>query len=212
MTQVKLSNDYIAKPEDEFNAQGENIVAKLLVYQAILGLSDEEVAEFTGIIQKDKALSEKKNIIQAQSRATTKEYDTNHPLCVKAFRNFRKALENNPNCTPAILEDFGLSSTHRVIDTDTQRPEIHVELVSGAPRIKYTKSIFDGIRLFCRISYGDQEMEYEETITRPFWKDTKARMDPLKPETRTYYAYFLYKGQIVGQKSNVDSITLEALR
>ncbi|PXX98079.1 hypothetical protein DF185_17270, partial [Marinifilum breve] len=84
MTQVKLSNDYIAKPEEEFNAQGENIVAKLLVYQAILGLSDEEVAEFTAIIQKDKALSEKKNIIQAQSRATTKEYDTNHPLCVKA--------------------------------------------------------------------------------------------------------------------------------
>ncbi|WP_282014769.1 hypothetical protein [Marinifilum flexuosum] len=59
MTQVKLSNDYIAKPKDEFNAQGENIVAKRLVYQAILGLSNEELAEFTAIIQNSPKIMEK---------------------------------------------------------------------------------------------------------------------------------------------------------
>ncbi|MPQ49103.1 hypothetical protein GCQ56_19055 [Marinifilum sp. N1E240] len=212
MTQVKVTSDYIAKPEEEFNAQGENILAKLLVHQATLGLSDEQVASITASIQNDKALSEKKNITQAQSRSTTKEYDTNHPICVKVLRDLRKELLNNPNCTPAILEDFGLNPSHRVIDTDTQQPIIHVELVSGVPQIKFKKSVFDGIRLFCNMNSGDQESEYEETITHHVWKDKKPRLDPLKPETRSYYAYYLYKTQIVGQKSNVDSITLEALK
>ncbi|WP_321298982.1 hypothetical protein [Marinifilum fragile] len=212
MTQIKLTSDYILKPEEGFNAQGENIIAKLPVYKDILGLSDEQVADTIKTIQDDKALSEKKNIIQAQSRSTTKEYETNHPACVRVVRELRKELVNNPNCTPAILEDFGLNPGQRIIDTDTQKPEIQVSLVSGVPQIKYTKSVFDGIRLFCKISYGDDEKEYEETIIRHIWQDTKARMDPLKPETRHYYAYFLYKGQIVGQKSNVVSITLEAIK
>ena len=210
MTQVKVTSDYIAKPEEEFNAQCENILAKLPGYKDILGLSDEQVASITESIQHDKALSEKKNITQAQSRSTTKEYDTNHPACVKVLRDLRKELLNNPNCTPAILEDFGLNPSHRVIDTDTQHPELEVELVSGVPQIKYKKSIFDGIRLFCKIVSGDQEREYEETVTRYVWKDEKARIDPFKPETRYYYAYYLYKTQIVGQKSNVSNITLEA--
>jgi len=37
-------------------------------------------------------------------------------------------------------------------------------------------------------------------------------MDPKKPETRSYYTYFKYKGRMVGQKLNVESITLEAIK
>lgn len=212
MTQIKIYGDYISKSEEDFNAQGENILAKLPVYKDALGLSDERVAEIVKAIQDNKTLSEKKNIIKAQSRSTTKEYEINHTECVKLVRRLRKELVNNPNCTPAVLEDFGLNPGQRIIDTDTQRPKLDVDLVSGAPQIKYTKSVFDGIRLFCKISYGTEEKEYEETIIRHTWKDHKARMDPSKPETRYYYAYFVYKGQIVGQKSNVASITMEAIK
>ncbi|MCY1633472.1 hypothetical protein [Marinifilum sp. D737] len=212
MTQIKINGDYISKSEEDFNAQGENIIAKLPVYKDVLALSDEKVAKIVKSIQDDKALSEKKNIIKAQSRSTTKEYEIIHNECIKVVRGLRKELVNNPNCTPAVLEDFGLNPAQRIIDTDIQRPILDVDLVSGVPQIKYKKSVFDGIRLFCKISYGSEEKEYEETIIRHIWKDSKARMDPSKPETRYYYAYFVYKGQIVGQKSNVASITLEAIK
>lgn len=212
MTQVKVNSDYISKAEEDFNAQGENLIAKLPVYQEVLGIPAERIAEIIKVLQDDKALSEKKNIIKAQSRSTNKEYEIKHPNCVSVVRDFRKELVNNPICTPAILEDLGLNPIQRIIDTDTQRPELEIELVSGAPQIKFKKSIFDGIRLFCTVSYGDEVREYEETLTRHNWQDPKARMDPKKPETRSYYAYFIYKGKMVGQKSNVESITLEAIK
>ncbi|MCZ4695819.1 hypothetical protein DWB61_13905 [Ancylomarina euxinus] len=98
----------------------------------------------------------------------------------------------------------------KYIDTDKQSPTLKDSQVVGVPQIRYDKSVFDGIRIFTRV--GDEaNFDNGQIITQTKFKDTRARIDPSKPETREYYAYYVIKDKIVGKRSNIIKIELGAV-
>lgn len=200
---------FISKREKEHIKKDYNFLSKIDNYIETLGLDETKVNELKADIMAYIEACNEKNALQAKARAATKKcHELLTPLNQK-IRATKKDAELSPNCTSSILENLGMNNTRKIIEMDTDAPELRVHMVGGTPQIKYKKTPYDGIRLTCIINKG--ESTYRETITQNSYMDNNARVTPQEPEVREYTAYFVKKGKIVGQKSNKEKIILSAI-
>lgn len=209
MAQTTEFVDYIAKKEEDFLRKTQNFLSKIDRYAPILDLDDAKVASIKTNLTAYVDACNKKNSLHAEARAATKNCnDLLNPL-IKEIRGTKKDAELSPNCSSSVLEDLGMNNTKRVIDMDADAPVLSVILLAGIPQVKYKKTPYEGIRLSCTINKG--AANYQETVTQNFYNDTSVRINLQEPEVREYTAYYIKKGQIVGQRSKSVKIILEAV-
>lgn len=209
MTQIIRSEDYIAKSKETYISRSDNFLSKIDAYLPILGLNEADVAKLKELLPKYKEACKRSKDIHMEAIAETIKCVELEAVCTPEIRKVRKLILASSNCTQATIQDLSLNGLRHAVEMDDQSPELTVRLIAGSAQIKYTKLPFDGIRLFCSINNG--ESHYEETITQNTYTDTKPRIHPGQPEIREYYAYYIKKGKIVGQKSKTVKIILEAI-
>jgi len=209
MAQTTEFVDFIAKKEEDFIRKVHNFESKIDNYIPILSLEMAKMTTLKANLTAYVDACNKKNALHAEARAATKKCKELLKPLTSEIRGTKKDAEQSPNCTLAVLEDLGMNNTKRVIDMDTDFPVLSVKLVAGFPQVKYKKTPYDSIRLTCIINKG--EAKYQETVTQNYYNDTSPRTTPQEPETREYTAYFIKKGKIVGQRSKIVKIILEAI-
>ncbi|WP_372645831.1 hypothetical protein [Ancylomarina sp.] len=204
---IKVILDYIKKDAKSFQERSDNFKAKIDSYLETFGLTAEQVSPLISVLDEITAANIEKAEINRARMAATLKCTNLHRTGEKLVREFRRLIMLSPNCTDDSLEDLGLKPGVRYIDTDKQAPTLKENQVAGVPQIRYDKSSFDGIRIFCRV--GDQEnFDKGQIVTQTKYNDIRPRVDPSKPETREYYAYYILKDQIVGKRSNIVKIEL----
>ena len=208
MGQASEFVDYIAKKEEDFLKKTHNFLSKIDSYAQLLGLDEAKLASLKANLTAYVDACNRKNALHAEARSTTQKCKELLKPLTHEIRGAKKEAQLSPNCTLAVLEDLGMNNSKRIIDMDTDAPELSVKLLAGVPKIKYKKTPYDGIRLFCKIN--KTEDQYHETISQNHYEDTRARINPQLPEVREYTAYYMKRGQIVGQRSKSTKIILEA--
>ncbi|WP_372644491.1 hypothetical protein [Ancylomarina sp.] len=209
MSQKSEHVEYLKKKVKEYIQKGETFLERVSSYYGTVLTDETEIAPFKTAFLAFKDAYDRKEAINNQKKSLTLECHEKQEVSTAGIRDLRKLIEASPLCTPAIMEDLGLNNTKRYFETDEQKPELTPKLVAGTPQVKYRKNGFTGIRLFCIINNG--EFRYEETVITNIYKDTRPRINPNLPEVREYYAYYLENDKIVGQKSNMVKIILEAI-
>ena len=209
MAQTTEFVDFIAKKEEDFISKVHNFESKIDNYVPILALDETKITTLKANLKAYTDACNKKNALHAEARAATQECKALLKPLTSEIRGTKKDAELSPNCTLAVLEDLGMNNTKRIIDMDTDYPVLSVKLLAGIPQVKYKKTPYDSIRLTCNINKG--ENKYQETVTQNFFNDMSTRINPQVPEVREYTAYFMKRGQIVGQRSKSVKIILEAV-
>lgn len=209
MAQTTEFIDFIAKSEKVFLEKTQNFLTKIDSYTTLLGLDDAELTALKTNLTSYIDACNKKNALHAEARAATQNCNDLLKPLTKEIRSMKKDAELSPNCTMAILEDLGMNNSKKIIDMDTGTPNLKVKLVAGIPQVRYKKTPYDAIRLHCSINKG--ATSFEETVTQNYYNDTKPRVNSQEPEQREYTAFYIKKGQIVGQKSKKVKIILEAV-
>jgi hypothetical protein len=204
---IKVILDYIKKDAKSFQERSDNFKGKIDQYLETFGITAEQVSPLVSVLDEITAANIEKAEINRARMAATLKCSNLHRVGEKAVREFRRLIMLSPNCTDDSLENLGLKPGVRYVDTDKQSPTLKDSQVAGVPQIRYDKSVFDGMRIFTRV--GDEEsFDKGQIITQTKYKDIRPRVDPSKPETREYYAYYVLKDKIVGKRSNIIKIEL----
>lgn len=111
-------------------------------------------------------------------------------------------IKNAPNYTEAIGKDLGIIATTPVIDPATWKPVLRLVMQGGQVEVQWTKGDADALRIETDKGSGWQFLAVD---TVPHYQDTT-------PITAAavwkYRAMYLLDDQLVGQWSDVASITV----
>ena len=111
-------------------------------------------------------------------------------------------IKNMPNYTDAIGRDLGIIATTPVIDPSTWKPALKLMMQGGQVEIQWTKGDADALRIETDPGTGWQFLAVD---TVPHYQDNT----PITgPALRKYRAMYLLEDQLVGQWSDVASITV----
>ena len=119
-------------------------------------------------------------------------------------------MKVHPNYTVAIGEDLGIEGAEQTLDPSTAKPNLKGAFESNNARLKFSSfPVADGVRI--------ESMRGVETVftflatdTESPYIDTRAKLDPTKPETRKYRAIFFdnVADNVIGMWSDEVTVTV----
>ncbi|MHB8402414.1 MAG: hypothetical protein ACYDCN_10405 [Bacteroidia bacterium] len=223
---------FIEKTDSAFSLQLTNFANKISAYQTTFGLTNAQIASI-----KADALAYA-YVISCLSMIETFAHNYNQykhelrhdktvtlggfpalpvfppaPAAVLAdiearFRAFIQLLVHNPNkaYTVAIGQDLGIVSPLSVFDPAHGKPQFTLELTAGGhPHLHYTKGDFDGVEVWKDSGAGFLKLE---RVTLPTYTDPTALPSANVAALWRYKMIFVYKDAIVGDYSDIVSITV----
>ncbi len=125
----------------------------------------------------------------------------------KRFSDLVARIKKSPNYTTAIGDDLGITTANSSFVPSDGKPDLSIKLGDGGfPQIKFTLSQYDGIQLLK--DNGTSGFTLLNVVLHPTYADKSGMPGPGKTAIFSYKAIYLYKGEVVGQWSDVVSITV----
>lgn len=95
----------------------------------------------------------------------------------------------------------------REIDTDTMKPNPKISVTADGIKIKYTKSVATGVRVFCRRA-NETNFEMITMHDTNEYVDARPNVNNSAAEKRDYYLVYFRQGENLGQKSDIVTVTV----
>jgi hypothetical protein len=209
MVVLRTKKDFIEKTEEAYNSKSRNFIEKAPSLVEAGKLPKEETETLISELKVQLNLCDQKNQAKLLAHNKREEQVDQKQIVTKSLRTYKKVLEEKENVGTEILRDLGLLNEVITEDTIGKCPILKVRIKGGFPYITFRKSPFHGIKLYSRVNTGP--FDFETTIFKSNYEDTRKRKDPKGVEVREYYAYYIIDGKKVGRKSQSVRIILDPI-
>ncbi|WP_321297732.1 hypothetical protein [Marinifilum fragile] len=209
LTVITTIKSFISGSEEEYSEKSDNFIEKAPAYVEQGILPKEATEALIAQLQEVERLRKEKNESLQTARNKRKELTGSRVTCDKSLRNYKNVIDSDPAVPENVKRELGLLNEKKTEETNNKRPKLTVEPIAGVPRITYQKKPMDGIKLYSKINGG--EYDFETTVNRSSFDDTRGRISNKEVEIREYYAYYIYNGKEVGKRSNVVRVVLEPI-
>ncbi|PXY02071.1 hypothetical protein DF185_05350 [Marinifilum breve] len=209
LTIITTIKSFISSSEEEYSEKTENFIEKAPAYVEQGILPKEATEALIAELQEVERLRKEKNECLQTARNKRQELTGSKSTCNKSLRNYKNEIDSDPTIPENVKRELGLLNEKKTEETNNKRPKLKVEPIAGVPRITYQKKPMDGIKLYSKTNDG--EYNFETTVNRSSFDDTRGRISNKEVEIREYYAYYIYDGKEVGKKSNVVRVVLEPI-
>jgi hypothetical protein len=115
--------------------------------------------------------------------------------------------KTEPNASPGLVAELGLSQSLPVLDTASHQPELSAGIFGGAVRLRFKKRGAASVNIYMRRA-GEAQGRLLARVSKSPYLDTTPVATPGTPETREYYALGVKDDQEIGQPSDAVSITV----
>ncbi len=208
-TIITSIKSFISSTEEGYSERSDNFIEKAPGYVTSGILPQETTEALIAELQKVEEARKQKNAAIKKAHDLRKEFVDGKNGSDKVLREYKKAIDMNPNVTIEVKRELGLVDEKKTEESNNKHPDLKVKLVAGTPRITYTKSPMHGIKLYSKTNDG--EYNFETSVNLSHFDDTRSKLNPKETEVREYYAYYLYNGVKVGKKSNIARVVLEPI-
>ena len=179
------------------------------IYGSKLGYTPAQITDEVATI--DAQLTEINKVLQMQADTAqaVEKRNTNGRTFEDAYRLTVKRAKLVPGVDPAIFKAFEWDGAeHSKPDLNAAKPKIaHVEVLPGQVDLNFVRGIFDGVDgEYSTIGTGNWTKG--ELDNRSPYEDKRPLAVPGQPEVRYYRFRYRYKGQPVGQYSDVVRVVV----
>jgi len=209
LTIITTIKSFISGSEEEYSEKSDNFIEKAPAYVEQGILPREATEALIAQLQEVERLRKEKNECLQAARNKRQELTGSRSTCDKSLRKYKSEIDSDPAVPENVKRNLGLLNEKKIEETNNKRPKLNVESIAGVPRITYQKKPMDGIKLYSKINGG--EYDFETTVNRSAFDDTRGRISNKEVEIREYYAYYIYNGKEVGKQSNVVRVVLEPI-
>jgi len=149
-----------------------------------------------------------KNAKQNAAEAAVSKFNTTKKSLIATFRLNVPRIKSAPKYTEDMGKILDIVGEEIIIDPDTMKPVLEVNLLAGKPEIKWVKDYSEGVNIYAK--RGDEtEFTFLARDTVSPYVDNRQNLEPGKPEDREYYAYYIFEDQEKGLESDTVKVTVK---
>lgn len=200
--------DYIPKSDTEFLAWHDNFTAQVGPLGPIVGL---EVGETNAFVTANNVMHQKLNAAnsaKAIAQARNSEKSVAFTDGVAQVRSLARRIKAHPAYTSAMGEQLGIVGPEDSTDLSQSKPTLKSTAVTpGSVTIGFNKSVSTGVRILSRRG-TETAFTFLAIDTASPYIDNRPNLVAGTPESRQYQAQYLSGDDLVGQLSDILSITV----
>ncbi len=222
---------FIKRSDTEFALQLENFNSKLPTYAATLDVTPTEMAQSAADSAFFSSVVSAQETIQTYAEAITGYKDLarygrgdevlpgfpnmppfimpSPPVAAKIEKRFSllcQRIKASLNYSKTIGEDLGIESTDSIFNPEAGKPVIKTAFSSGGHLVlKWKKGKFQGVEVWKDTGAGWQKLDID---TSPDYTDKSPLPPAGQSATWQYKMIYLYKDAVVGQWSDIVTVTV----
>ncbi|GAB3867431.1 hypothetical protein GCM10028824_09810 [Hymenobacter segetis] len=197
-----MTNDWYPRREAERRIFLQNFVDTIENATELMGLPKDTFKVAAGAAQAELDLFGVRDTAQKVFDTAQGKLVKQEELTSAAVRAGVKQIKNTMNVSSEVLDLLELNTSS---DKPTERiaadaPVLKVKMDGIHPNIGGVKNGFDALQIWC-CRTGEKEFTLLATVTHLPYFDNRPNVDPAVAEQRDYFAYYLKKNVVVGNKS-----------
>ncbi len=176
---------------------GEQVVMLNLVkagmntYGLSFGFTQEEIDALIGKITKTITDHDAAEVSKAEAKSATEQFNETRKDTFSDIRATSRRIKSHPAYTVTIGKEIGIVGEEAHYEPSQMQPELKVIIDAGIPKVKFVKSYSEGVNIYSK--RGDEtEFTFLARDTESPYPDDRANLVPGKPETRQYYAFYIF--------------------
>jgi hypothetical protein len=202
-----MKKDFIPAALAELDAWQANFKNKVANIAKQLKISESEVLPVLVAIDAQSATYGKVLAIRKEAKSATSNNDEQTKTTVASIRALSNQIKAAPDYTEAMGQELGIIGTDSIFEKSTAKPKISVGKEGNTVVVKFIKEKADGVYIYSRRS-GEKEFTLLGVDTVPPYHDKRPNLVTGQTEMREYKAWYFLDEDIIGQESDVASITL----
>ena len=200
--------DYIPLRNGDLDSFEENYADKYTAIATTLGIDVAEQANTLNTINEHRTSYTTMISKIAEKKAAVEDNTSKKKTAVTEIRRASKNLKTRPGYTEAMGDELGINGPEAPdIDTVNIKPILKGSTVGETAVVDFELKGTDGLQLRSRRG-SETEFTFLGTDTHPPYDDTRPKLDPALPEKREYIGYYILDDEIIGQPSDVLTITV----
>jgi hypothetical protein len=202
-----MKSDFIPASKADLDTWQVHFKAKVAAIAKELNISEAEVTETLALIDAHRAVYATMVSDRARAKAATTANGKSEKAAVTAIRELVKRIKNTKGYTEVMGNELKIVGSDAVFNKDVAKPILSVGVAANAVVIKFLKDKTDGIHLYCRRA-GEKDFSFLAVDTASPYIDSRPNLVAGQTEMREYKAWHFIDDAIIGQVSDIASITI----
>ena len=203
-----MKTDFIPKRNSDLDSMEENFVDKYPAIATTLGIDAAEQTNTLNIIGIHRTSHATMVSKIAEKKAAVDDNTAKKKTAITEIRRAAKNLKSRPSYTEAMGDELGINGPEAPqIDTVNIKPVLKGSTVGETAIGGFQLNGTDGMQFRSRRG-SETEFTFLANDTHLPYHDTRPKLDPNKPEKREYIGWYILDDEIIGQPSDVLTITV----
>jgi hypothetical protein len=203
-----MKTDFIPKRNGDLDSMEENFEDKYPAIATTLGIAAAEQTNTLNIIGTHRTSYTTMISKIAEKKAAVEDNTAKKKTAITEIRRASKNLKSRPGYTEAQGDELGINGPEAPdIDTVNIKPILKGSTVGETAVVGFPLEGTDGLQLRSRRG-SETEFTFLATDTHSPYDDTRPKLDSAQPEKREYIGYYILDDEIIGQPSDVLTITV----
>ncbi|MFI5218838.1 MAG: hypothetical protein ACHQNT_05060 [Bacteroidia bacterium] len=203
--------DYLPDEIDDLDTWHQTWLNNIAAVLASLGLAATHADAVKTKVNKVRTSFQDWKDKKAEAISFSNIFKADRKTAEEAVRPYSKNLKTTPGYTPAIGSTIGIEGPEESIDPATAKPALKGSYTGGEGVIKFKDHKAARSIRFTSKRGSETAFTYLADDTNSPYNDTRANLDPAKPETRKYIGQYVdVDGKLIGLQSDEITITFPA--
>jgi len=200
--------DWLKKRNADFINFSKNFKIEFQIHGLNLGYVQTEIDVIIAEIGTCETDFEDKNAKQIAAEAAVEKFNNTKKGLIATLRLNVPRIKSSPKYTEDIGKTLDIVGEEIVIDPDTMKPVLEVNLLAGLPEIKWVKDYSEGVNIYAKRG-NETEFSFLARDNVSPYTDNRPNLEPGKPEEREYYAFYIFEDEEKGLESDTVKITIK---
>jgi len=200
--------DFVKTRDGDLDGQEEVFIIGLAVHGPTLGIDPTEITSVTTILGDHRTAFSAMLAMKAESKAAVADNKLKKNLAIDEFRRIAKKMKASTGYTEAIGDELGIIGPEVVTPPlEEMKATLKAEVSGGVVEIKWDKQGMEAIAVYSKRGSETSFSFFDKDVESPLIDD-RPKLDPTKPEERSYYAYYLDDNENVGRQSDIVTVVV----
>jgi len=200
--------DYLSQALDVLDTWLTNFFALIDTIGVTLGLTAGQITEVKSRVTDFRTKYQEQTQKEADYKASVKATKAAMKVCVSdsgGVRDLVGKMKKHDDYTEALGETLGVIGEEHIMDSVSAKPVLKDKSEGGLIIVGFNLFGWDGINIYRELDNGAGMVFIARDTDAPYY-DTTPKLDPTKPETRKYQAYFVDGDDQIGLPSDILTI------
>jgi len=200
--------DYLSQALDVLDIWLTNFFALIDTIGVTLGLTAGQITEVKSRVTDFRTKYQEQTQKEADYKASVKATKAAMKVCVSdsgGVRDLVGKMKKHDDYTEALGETLGVIGEEHIMDSVSAKPVLKDKSEGGLIIVGFNLFGWDGINIYRELDNGAGMVFIARDTDAPYY-DTTPKLDPTKPETRKYQAYFVDGDDQIGLPSDILTI------